>query len=274
MSLHVETFGSGAPLLLIHGWGMHGGMWGELVEKLAADFCVHLVDLPGHGLSGKWETESGQSACRTHSPLTSHLSPIDAIVAELSARFAQPLTLCGWSLGGQIALRWAQLEPQKIQHLVLVSSTPCFAQRADWLEAMPLATLAEFTAALADNPTQTLRRFVALQTRGSDNERALLTRLRNELFTHGEPDWSVLQSGLDILRDCDLRDALPNINQPSLVIAGERDTLTPHGASEYMAATMPNARLASIAGAAHAPFLSHPEQFLTQVLSFMKSKNN
>jgi pimeloyl-[acyl-carrier protein] methyl ester esterase len=272
MSLHVESYGSGAPLLLIHGWGMHGGLWGEVVSNLAQDFCVQVVDLPGHGLSGKWETESAQSACGTHSPLTAHHSPIDAIVAELSARFAPPLTVCGWSLGGQIALRWAQLEPQKIQRLMLVSSTPCFAQRADWLEAMPLDTLAEFAAALTDNPTQTLRRFVALQTRGSDNERALLTRLRNELFVHGEPDVSALQSGLEILRDCDLRDALPNITQPALVIAGERDTLTPPQASEYMAMHLPHAKLSLIQGAAHAPFLSHPEIFVEHLKKFLHER--
>lgn len=277
MSLHVESYGSGAPLLLIHGWGMHGGMWGEVVGELAEDFYVQVVDLPGHGCStknspfglssSKFEHSSGlqfdkltANGCQPH---------LDEIVTQLAAQFPEPLTVCGWSLGGQIALRWAQLEPQKIQRLVLVSSTPCFAQRADWLEAMPLATLAEFAAALTDNPTQTLRRFVALQTRGSDNERALLTRLRNELFAQGEPDWSALQSGLDILRDCDLRDALPNITQPSLVIAGERDTLTPPQASQYMAAALPDAQLVTIAGAAHAPFLSHPEQFIEHLKRFL-----
>jgi len=272
MSLHVESYGSGAPLLLIHGWGMHGGLWGEVVSNLAQDFCVQVVDLPGHGCSGKWEAESGKSELPPDFLLSTCHSPIDAIVAQLSAKFEEPLTVCGWSLGGQIALRWAQLEPQKIQRLALVSSTPCFAQRADWLEAMPLATLAEFAAALTDNPTQTLRRFVALQTRGSDNERALLTRLRNELFAHGEPDLSALQSGLEILRDCDLRDALPNITQPSLVIAGERDTLTPPQASEYMAAALPDAQLVTIAGAAHAPFLSHPEIFVEHLKKFLHER--
>ncbi len=49
MSLHVETTGSGDPLLLVHGWGMHGGVWGDVAQKLAADFQVHCVDLPGYG---------------------------------------------------------------------------------------------------------------------------------------------------------------------------------------------------------------------------------
>jgi len=277
MSLHVESYGSGAPLLLIHGWGMHGGMWGKVVEQLAQDFCVQVVDLPGHGRStknspfrlssSKFEHSNGlqfdkltANGCQPH---------LDEIATQLAAQFTEPLTVCGWSLGGQIALRWAQLEPHKIQRLILVSSTPCFAQRADWLEAMPLATLAEFAAALTDNPTQTLRRFVALQTRGSDNERALLTRLRNELFAQGEPDCSALQRGLEILRDCDLRAALPNITQPSLVIAGERDTLTPPQASQYMAMRLPHAKLAMIQGAAHAPFLSHPEQFNEHLKRFL-----
>ena len=49
MSLHVESHGSGAPLLLIHGWGMHGGIWGSVVPHLAQRSRVHCVDLPGYG---------------------------------------------------------------------------------------------------------------------------------------------------------------------------------------------------------------------------------
>jgi pimeloyl-ACP methyl ester carboxylesterase len=55
MSLHVEMRGTGAPLLLIHGWGMHGGMWSAVAENLAQDFRVMAVDLPGHGFSVKGE---------------------------------------------------------------------------------------------------------------------------------------------------------------------------------------------------------------------------
>ena len=58
MSLHIESIGSGAPLLLIHGWGMHGGVWDEVAQELAADFRVHRVDLPGYGYS-----EAGLAGC-------------------------------------------------------------------------------------------------------------------------------------------------------------------------------------------------------------------
>ncbi len=262
MSLHVKhyeyagTGGSGTPLLLIHGWGMHGGMWGDVPEKLAQHFPVMAVDLPGHGLS---------TGGKQHFAL-------DAIVDALSEQFRGPLTLCGWSLGGQIAMRWAMREPAKIKRLVLVSSTPCFAERNDWPFAMPQQTLLQFAADLEKNHAATLRRFLGLQVRGSEGERELLATLRTSLASHGEPNPDALRGGLEILRDLDLRDALPKIKQPTLVIAGERDRLTPPQASHYLAQAMPNAHVVEIKGAAHAPFLSHREEFEKLVLDFMEEK--
>ena len=272
MSLHVETQGSGAPLLLIHGWGMHGGMWGVAAERLAEHFRVLAVDLPGHGFSAKSE-DSGfgiqERGARSEVGDPFVYPALDAIVDELAARFGEPLTVCGWSLGGQIALRWAMRHPQQISRLVLVASTPCFTRRPGWECGMAEKTLAEFATALQQDYVLTLRRFLALQVRGSERERELLAELRSALFGRGEPDLGALQSGLEILRDCDLRSALPGIRQPALVVGGERDTLTPPQASHYLAAQLPNARLAEIKGAAHAPFLSHPDEFMKHLMSFL-----
>jgi pimeloyl-[acyl-carrier protein] methyl ester esterase len=194
---------------------------------------------------------------------------LDSIVAQLSARFNEPLNLCGWSLGGIIAQHWAAREPEKVQRLILVSSTPCFAARADWAYGMPQETLAQFAAELEKNHAATLRRFLALQVRGSEGERELLVALREKLFSRGEPHLDALRGGLAILRDADLRSVLPQITQPTLVIAGERDKLTPPEASHYLAQSLPHARAVVVAGAAHAPFLSHPEIFIEQVKSFL-----
>ena len=285
MSLHVETRGSGATLLLIHGWGMHGGMWGGVAKRLAEHFRLLSVDLPGHGYSkarkGEGKREKGSplplagEGIGDRVPFTLHPSHIsmDAIVDQLSAQFSEPLTVCGWSLGGQVALHWALRHPQQISRLALVGSTPCFVRRPDWECAMAAETLAEFAAALQQDYAQTLRRFLALQVRGSERERELLAALRGELFSRGEPDLGALQSGLEILRDSDLRGALQGIHQPALVVGGERDTLTPPQASHYLAAQLPNAQLSIIKGAAHAPFLSHPEIFAECVCDFLKNAN-
>lgn len=253
MSLHVDNHGgTGAPLLFIHGWGMHGGMWGDVLPQLAEHFQVMAVDLPGHGYS------VGRDSSR-----------LDFIVGQLAAQFTEPLTLCGWSLGGQVALRWAMRYPQQVNRLVLVSSTPCFVQQAGWHCGMAADTLTAFSAALQQDCATTLRRFLALQVRGSEHERELLVALRNLLQSRGEPDLAALQSGLEILRDCDLRAELPFINQQTLVIAGVRDTLTPLPAMQYLAAKLPAARLAAIEGAAHAPFLSHSDIFVKHVVDFL-----
>lgn len=277
MNLHIDDMGgAGRPLLFIHGWGMHGGMWGDALQMLAGTRRVLAVDLPGHGYSVRdagcrmQDTEKGDAGSGTGENVSSNPSPysLDSIVDLLAARFAEPLDVCGWSLGGQIALRWAMRRPSQLRRLALVSSTPCFVQKPGWPSAMAQDTLAAFADALRQDHALTLRRFLALQVRGSDDERELLARLRNMLQSRGAPDPAALQSGLCVLRDTDFREELMHVLQPTLVIAGSRDTLTPPDASRYLACSMPNARLAEIGRAAHAPFLSHRDEFVTLIADF------
>ncbi len=268
--LHVDhyeyagTGGNGVPLLLIHGWGMHGGIWSGVAEQLAQNFNVYAVDLPGHGYSvGRDSSRHGEDV---------GMNPdlrIDSIVDELSAQFDESINVCGWSLGGQIALRWALRHPQQVRRLVLVASTPCFVRLDDWKYALSVEILEEFAANLRQNYALTLKRFLSLQVRGSEQEREILAVLRDGLFSRGEPDLIALQSGLEILRGSDLRGALPEVKQATLVLAGERDTLIPQQASQFLASRTPNGRLVMIRGAAHAPFLSHPGEFVEHVVNFL-----
>lgn len=252
MNLHVKVEGQGDPLVMLHGWGMHGDMWGSAAESLAQHFRLLLVDLPGHGAS----------------PPPAEFT-LDSVVERLVAQFDEPVSVCGWSLGGQIAMHWAVQMPEQIKSLVLVSSTPCFAERDDWKFAMPLGTLNQFSADLENDHAATLRRFLSLQVRGSVGERELLATLRASLSSQAAPDPVALRGGLQILRDADLRAVLPEIKQPALIIAGERDKLTPPQASYLMAEALPDARVVEIKGAAHAPFLSHDKEFVRHVLDFM-----
>src|SRR4030067_648858 len=175
--LHVDSYeysgtgSSGSPLLLIHGWAMHGGMWRTVAERLAQHFQVLAVDLPGHG-----ESEALANA------------DLDTVVDALSARFCEPLNICGWSLGGQVALRWAMRYPQQVQRLMLVASTPCFVRREEWKHAMSMDLLLEFGAALQQHYALTLKRFLALQVRGGGRGGGLLAAFRDILFSHGQPD--------------------------------------------------------------------------------------
>lgn len=246
MTLYVKAVGSGPDLVLLHGWGLHGGVWNPLVETLSAKFRLHAFDLPGHGYS-------------SFMPLRG----FDAAVDEIASVMPQGSLLCGWSLGGLLAQRIALRYPARVRALALVSSTPCFVERPGWPDAMKLETLAGFAAGLRTDFEATLKTFVALNALGGANSRPAMRALASELLSRGVPDPSALDVGLDMLRDTDLRDETRSIAQRAIVVHGARDALAPVAAGRWLAGTLPNARLVEIADAAHLPFISHPEAFVS-----------
>ena len=88
--------------------------------------------------------------------------------------------ILGWSLGGQVALEWARLRPERVGALVLMSTTPSFVQRPDWPHAMAEATLRQFGDELTVAYRQTLQRFVTLAGTG---KRARARRARFAAIT-------------------------------------------------------------------------------------------
>lgn len=253
--LHVDWSGGGPPLIVLHGWAMHGGLLTPLVPALSAKFRVAVVDLPGHGHSAAMPAAS-----------------LDAIVSALAARFADlglPLRVLGWSLGAAVALRWARLAPQQVGRLVLVGATPRFVAASDWPHAMAPETLARFGDELAVAYRLTLQRFLTLQMQGSDAGRAALHELRGAIFARGEPGAANLRTALAMLQAIDLRDDASQVIAPTLIVSGDRDTLTTAAAGAWLAAAMPAARQVLIKGAAHAPFLSHRPAFDAAVLPFL-----
>jgi pimeloyl-[acyl-carrier protein] methyl ester esterase len=248
----IESAGTGPPLVLLHGWAMHSGLFATLLPCLTDRFRVHRVDLPGHGLS----------ASVTPYTLDTIVTALAAAISGAEGARVEPLTLLGWSLGGTLALHWARAQPARIGRLVLTGATPCFVARPDWLHGMAAATLQQFADELSISYRLTLQRFVALQVRGADHPRAVLAQLRGELFARGEPSREALRAALELLASTDLRGDLGAIGQATVVIAGERDALTPPRAGLWLAGALPRASFRLIPGAAHAAFLSHPAQFV------------
>jgi len=85
--------------------------------------------------------------------------------------------------------------------------------------------------------------------------------------TSADPD--AVRQSLKILSVADLREGLPLVDRPVLLVHGELDSICPAAASAYMAERLPMATLKIMAGCGHAPFMTQPERFNPMVQEFL-----
>ena len=227
-------------LALVHGWGMNARVFDGLAELLTADFEVRALDLPGHG---------GRDALADNT--------LQTWADDLARQLPDNTLVLGWSLGGQVAMRAALDHPHKIGRLVLMASTPKFVATEDWQRGMAAADLGNFGAALLTDPQAPLLRFLSLQTRGMAEQKSMLLQLRQRFLANPPARTDARAGGLAILRDTDLRAELPRLAQPTLILHGALDTLTPPAAAAWLAEILPTAQHVEFSRAAHAPHLSH-----------------
>lgn len=232
------------PLVLLHGWGARSRVWDALAQGFGADQQVIAPDWSGYG--------------RT----------MEHAVEQLAATAPAHCSIAGWSLGGQLALAWARLYPQQVTSLMLIASTPRFVSAPGWPHGMAPEVFDGFSASLARDAGSTLRRFLLLQARGDAQARAVTRQLEAAQSLQALPAGSVLMETLRWLQFTDLRASLAEIPQRTLVMHGDCDRIAAPAAGEYLAAHLPQARLAMIAGAAHAPFVSEPDVMRKLMMEF------
>ena len=238
-------------LALIHGWGLGRSIWTPCLDALEKHARLHLIDLPGYGNT----SDNGES--------------FELAAQSMINRLPAGVTLCGWSLGGLLALQAARLAPERVGRLILIGGTPSFMQHDDWAEAQPASLLDTFMQTMAGDPRATLQRFVALLNQGDTKARGIVRELNRALLSSPLPPATSLLTGLDWLRDVDLRQQIPHLACPTLLIHGENDPLMPLTAARWLAERLPQARLEVFPGAAHAPFLNDPERFARLVGDFL-----
>lgn len=256
--IHLETFGEGKPIVLVHGWAMHTGIWREFALQLAQNYQVTCVDLPGHGRSEKID------------PFT-----LPHISAELVKVVPEQSCWLGWSLGATVALDIASRYPERVSSLILLAGNPSFTSAGLGASAWPgmaIRLLDAFAEQLNENCQTTLLRFLSLQVNGLPDRKALLTALKTAVFECAAPDKNTLQGGLNLLKQADLRPVLAELHIPVSVILGGLDTLVPVAVGRNMRQLLPSLELNIIDRAGHVPFLSHSRETLALISRFMDER--
>jgi 2-succinyl-6-hydroxy-2,4-cyclohexadiene-1-carboxylate synthase len=231
---------------MLHGFSGTRRAWDGVSVRINPERYLPLaLDLPGHG-----------QASAQPGPITFQ-SSVEAVLEQSPERFA----LCGYSLGGRIALHVALAAPERISRLVLVSCSPGIeddgerAERrtadialADELEQIPFAQFIEQWRSqplFADDPPDVAERAREDQRRNEPN--ALAQAMRGLGTGEMAPLWG----------------RLAELTMPVTVVVGERDAKF-HAIGERMIALMPDARLVVIPGG-HALPLESPDQLVHEL---------
>ncbi|TQV75152.1 pimeloyl-ACP methyl ester esterase BioH [Aliikangiella marina] len=249
---YVFTSGKGPNLVLIHGWGLHGGIWETVLPMLEESFTIHNIDLPGFG----------------RSPVHNGEYTLDYLVEAVAEVMPDDANVIGWSLGGLVATGIALDIPKKVNRLITVASNPCFVATDDWQYGMQAKILESFIDYLEEDYETTLIRFLGIQTMGSATQKEDIKKLKEAVFLHGQPSKKALRGGLQILHDMNLIGRLAQLTQPVLRMYGRLDSLVPAKVADDVAGYLPESQSIVYRKAAHAPFLSASDDFVDDVKKF------
>lgn len=253
--LHVVEIGSGRPILLVHGWAMSGALLAPLAARLSSSHRVVRYDLRGHGAS----------AAASSASLDDHAADLLSVIEACALDGALAVA---WSLGAQVLLRALPSARRRLAGAVLVAATPRFTTAEGWTAGLPARQVEVLAQRFRRDAARTRARFLADLLAAPEREALGPDRLAVLDASTPLPDAAGAAAGLEILATADLRGELPAIDLPLLLVHGDADPICPVGASRAMAAAVPGARLAIVAGAGHAPFLTREDEVAAAIRSF------
>jgi pimeloyl-ACP methyl ester carboxylesterase len=245
-----EELGEGAPWMFLHGFPLTRKLW-DPQRALARDAHLVLPDLRGHGGSTVAKPASMEAMATDVLALCDHLG---------LERFG----LLGLSMGGYVALALHRLAPTRVRALVLADTHA----RADTPEQA--AGREGLARKLEANDDQVLlQEFLPklLGPRGRADE-DLVSDVRAMILSN-EPD-GLAAALRGMAERPDLREHLPSIACPTLVLVGEEDAVARPALARELAEAIPDARLQGIAGAGHLSSLEEPAAFNEAVGAFVR----
>lgn len=233
--------GRGEAVVFLHAFPLDGRMWQGQRSRISQRCRVIVPDLAGFGAS---------EGVPLRPTLEAHVDDVAHLLDRLGIERA---TLVGLSMGGYIALAFAQRHPARLARLALADtkSTPDTAEGKAAREQNIALAAREGTGALVERLLPKL-----LSTRASTEVAAYVRSLGAS-----QPTGSV-QSALAAMRDRpDTSPLLPTLRVPAAVIVGEADSITPVSDARAMSSALPRAELTVIPDAGHLANLEAPGAF-------------
>jgi pimeloyl-ACP methyl ester carboxylesterase len=250
---YYERKGNGPPLMLVAGLAADNAFWIPSVDALAARFDLVMPDNRGAGRTTPLDAPTSVAAMADDCiKLADHLGV---------SRFS----IAGHSMGGMIALECAIRHPQRIDRLILASST---ARASAWNNDL-FATWARLFA-LVERPLWFRNLFYWVlsppfldKTSGFE----ALVKLASTYPYQQTPE--ALANQVKAIAGFDARAQLSSIAARTLVMAGTRDIVFPIDEAAAFAKSIPHATFAPIEGAAHSFPIESPAEFTRRALQFL-----
>jgi len=248
--MYYEISGKGEPLVLIHGLGSSSRDWEDFIP-LIQDFQIITLDLRGHGQTAK---PKGKYTIKMFG---------QDIITLLKNINLQSVHVLGISLGGAIALQMAVDFPDYVKSLIVINSTSEVRvdsmkmkmeafKRTFIVKLVGMEKMGEVLASrLFIKPEQEELRAKLIERWAENNKRSYLSAM------HALFGWSV-------------RDQLPNIRCPTLIVGSDGDYSSSSVKREYTA-LIPNAKFVEIPDARHAVTAEKPVELSKVVLDFLSS---
>jgi pimeloyl-ACP methyl ester carboxylesterase len=258
INLYYEVHGKGEPLVLIMGYGLRGGHWSEIRDKLAGEYSVIVPDNRGTGRSDKPEM-----------PYTATMMAGD-VAGLLDVLGIGAASVFGYSLGGMIAQEFALSYPERLDNLIL-GATSYGGRKSVLITPDAMAFL--FNPDAAKLPIEDIARATIpwlWNNEFVENNPAVIERFIATSCEYPTPAQTVFSQG-NVSMTFRSYDRLPDIKAPTLVITGTEDRLIPYENSKLMADRIPGAELAIIENAGHGFFISDPTDKVSKtVLNFLR----
>lgn len=236
-----------APVVLLHGYAVHGGMWAQVRSTLEPEFDVIVPDLRGHGFSE-----------RSAAPFTV-ADLADDVAALLSALDLPRAHVVGYSLGGYVALGLALRHPDRVARLALLCTGAHQHTRRRQAELHALEAL--FRVAPAD----LMQRITERNLMGPNLPVGMDRALR---WLMARNDSRSLAHGARALRNADWRRDLHGITHETLLVSAGQDLALPEPYWAPLKA-LRRVRHEHFTDAGHALILSHEQQLSRLLRTFL-----